>query len=53
LFLALGGEPKERQSNYWALFDYPIEGALLEAIRGLPIKVWHLVMSALRRKLKA
>ena len=34
LFLALGGEPKERQSNYRALFDYPIEGALLEAVRG-------------------
>ena len=33
-YLALGREPKERQSNYRALFDYPIEGALLEAIRG-------------------
>ena len=34
LFLALGGGPKERQTNYRALFDSPIEGALLEAIRG-------------------
>ena len=34
MFLALCGEPKERQSNYRALFDYPLEGALLEAIRG-------------------
>ena len=33
LFLALSGEPKQRQSNYRALFDYLIEGALLEAIR--------------------
>ena len=33
LFLALSGEPKQRQSNYRALFDYRIEGALLEAIR--------------------
>ena len=34
LFLALGVELKERQTNYRALFDCPIEGALLEAIRG-------------------
>ena len=33
LYLALGSEPKERQSNYRELFKYHVEGSLLEDIR--------------------
>ena len=33
LFLALGSESKERQSNYRELFKYHVEGEFLEAIR--------------------
>lgn len=33
LFLALGSESKERQSNYHELFKYHVEGEFLEAIR--------------------
>lgn len=33
LYLALGGKPKERRSNYRELFKHHIDGKLLEEIR--------------------
>jgi hypothetical protein len=43
LYLALGGEPKERQASQRELFKHPIEGKLLEEIQVI-LRVLHGVL---------
>ncbi len=54
LYLALASEAEKSRSNYRELFNYPIEGQLLEDIRIVrQTKARCSVMKGLQRKLRA